>query len=183
MFGPGRLDNNNDNGWEANGQENERESMSQLSKRPYSAMPQQAHHQRTMTEEVRRPRPAPIPSHVRSNTAESNDFPLSFRAPLGTREAESSPYDRCSTSISLHSRNERPGSLGRTLKSKASKLLGRQGNDGNLTSLGTVNWSQKFDDLPYEAGPSLSPQRNIRETIRSSASNGIQSLDVPINVP
>ena len=155
-----------------------RGGLSQLGARPYSAMGQTGHHQRTVTEDLRRPKHSPMQSRGRSNTATLNDFPSQIRAPYVIDQTSGMPSDRRSASISLHSRNERSESFSRTLRTKASRLLRRQENDENLTSLRTVDWSEELDETPYEDGPSLLPRRGLKVAKRGSPSGGMPSPDV-----
>ena len=109
-----------------------------------------SHHNRTMTEQLSRP--STTSPRTRSNTT-VDDYPPTLRKPVRGNEGERTSIDRKSASMSLQSRNERSGSLSRTLKQKASRLLRRQDrdNDDNLTSLRTVDWSSELDDLPRQS--------------------------------
>ena len=139
--------------------------MSQLGERPPSAMRTAPSHLRTVTEDLRRP---PLQSiRGRSNTTTDNDIVSGPRPPLIQTGSEG--YDRRSAALSTYSRAERSASIGRTLKSKASRLLRRQESNGNFF-LRTVDWSEELDDSPYQtaSGPSMTLKRNIRLPGRGS---------------
>ncbi len=128
--------------------------IQQLGERPLSPMRQTPHHQRSATEDLRRP---PIPKlRSRSNTSTSND--ISFRGQAASQPSleTSDSYgsrnlnDRRSLPPGGHLRGERSESLRMTLMKKGSRLLlKRQNSQQNLTSLRTVDWSQELDESPY----------------------------------
>ena len=133
--------------------------MSQLGERPASAMRTTPSHLRNVTEDLRRPSPQSV--RGRSNTTTCNDVSSAARPLL--LQSESEGYDRRSGAFSTYSRTERSASIGRTLKSKASRLLRRQESNGSL-SLRTIDWSEELDDSPYQTAtsPSMTPRRNTR---------------------
>ena len=167
---------------ESNLHDGRKSKMYQLGERPHSAMRQASSHQRTMTEHLRRP--SPMQARGRSNTLTSDYIPPDTSPPFSFHETAGMPYDRRSTAMSVHSRNERSGSFSKSLKTKASRLLRRQESNTNLTSLRVVDWSEELDESPYEppSGPSLSPQRNTRHTRQGSPLQGKMPWPSPLHV-
>ncbi|MDI1491602.1 MAG: hypothetical protein OHK93_002811 [Ramalina farinacea] len=159
MFSPGRLRRDDDKDWGCIGDGEGHGRMSQLGERPHSAMRTAPSHLRNVTEDLRRPPPQSL--RGRSNTTTDSDVSSGPRPPLIQTESEG--YDRRSAAFSTYSRTERSASIGRTLRSKASRLLRRQESNGNY-SLRTIDWSEELDDSPYQtaSGPSMTLKRNIR---------------------
>ena len=159
MFSPGRLRRDDDEDWGCIGDGEGHGRMSQLGERPQSAMRTTPSHLRNVTEDLRRPPPQSV--RGRSNTTTDSDVSSGPRPPLIQTESEG--YDRRSAAFSTYSRTERSASIGRTLRSKASRLLRRQESTGNY-SLRTIDWSEELDDSPYQtaSGPSMTVKRNIR---------------------
>ena len=173
MFSPGRLKEHEGDDAGSSWQDEGKSKIYQLGERPHSAMTQTSSHQRTMTEHLRRP--PPTPARGRSNTMTSNYVPPNTTPPSSFQAASGMRYDRRSTAMSVHSRSERSGSLSKSLKTKASKLLRRQDSNTNLTSLRVVDWSEELDESPYKPpmGPSLSIRRNTRYTRQGPPSEGM----------
>ena len=131
---------------------------------------QPTNHLRTMTESIERPTSILPEPRRRSSTATSSEIKALGRPSL-TIETGRRPYDRRSTSLGFHARNERSGSFTKTLKSKASRFLRRQDSHGNLTSLKPIDWSDELDDSPWRTGPN-SPKRDTKRLQRMSRLEG-----------
>lgn len=127
--------------------------IQQLGTRPSYAMRQSPHHQRSMTEEMRRPAlTTQFRSRSNTSTSTSNDMLVgSIVTSPGSSLPRSSPrtsvsVDRSSSSFSTHSRVERSESLGKSLMKKGSKFLRRKGSASELTSLRLLDWSDELKE-------------------------------------
>lgn len=126
-----------------------------LGEGPTSAIPRPSNHQRTQTEMLRRP--TPTQNRGRSTTISSTPYNMSGDHPFSFN---STPHQRHPSSDTVQTRSEKSGSLGHTLKTKASKLLRRNEDRGNLTPLTSMkDWSDEFDEAPYE--PASTTDRKI----------------------
>ena len=72
----------------------------------------------------------------------------------------STPHSRRPSLETGQMKAERSSSFGHTLKSKASKLLRRNEDKGNLTPLtpDMKDWSDEFDDTAYECHLTADPR-------------------------
>ena len=142
------------------------ERMSQIDEQSTSTFRRPASHHRNMTESLSRPL-IPQP-RLRSNTS-TNDLPAT--RPL--LKIETDGQERRPMSMSLHARTDSSSSLTQNLKSKASRLLRRQGSHGNLTSLHTIeNTEEERDEAGASSSTSTSPKRAPRKLQRSPVSAG-----------
>lgn len=121
-----------------------------LGKRPFTtmlapAMPTPHHHQRALTEDIRRPSltvRARSNSSMPSSTSYQNNLPPAVAIERSTPRSSSS-LDRYSfAENSVHTRAERSESFGKSLMAKGSRLLRRQNSKNDLTSLHPMSWSE-----------------------------------------
>ena len=145
--------------------------LSQIEGQSFSRIRQTTGHQRNLTEQVSRP--SLHQPRLRSNT--STNGLHDGRPQL---KIDTDGRDRRPASMSLHARNESSSRLAQNLKSKASRLLRRQGSHGNLTSLQTFEYpeeDQTTSQQPTSQQPSpplSSPKKAPRKLQRSPNSQG-----------
>ncbi|MCJ1458654.1 hypothetical protein MMC28_009028 [Mycoblastus sanguinarius] len=166
-------------GREPNGRVADHCNMQQLGRRPYTTM---VHHQRALTEDVKRPSLVDIRS--RSNTSTSSS-PLEVtntkQITSFDRSNPANSTDRRSSSGSTHTRGDSSSSLGKALLSKGSRFLRRQNSkqDQDLTSLRTLDWLEESErgrgdhvqETPHRRNPrhsrirsdDVAPRWNISE--------------------
>ena len=143
---------------DASKDENERDwrvtdhfNIQNLAKRPFTTMLQPTLHQRSLTEDATRPSLQPVRS--RSNTSIASQAVLPSRAASVDQFTPRSSTDRRSFSAgSIHKRGGSSDSFGKLLMAKGSRLLRRQNDKQDLTSLHTLEWLQEVNarGLPTE---------------------------------
>ena len=160
-------------GREPNGRVADHCNMQQLGRRPYTTM---VHHQRALTEDVKRPSLVDIRS--RSNTSTSSS-PLEVtntkQITSFDRSNPANSTDRRSSSGSTHTRGDSSSSLGKALLSKGSRFLRRQNSkqDQDLTSLRTLDWLEESErgrgdhvqETPHRRNPRHSRIRSDGEFV------------------
>lgn len=129
-------------------------NIQQLGKRPFTTMllPQTSLHQRSLTDDTKRPSLLQLRSRSHSSLANQivcerteHFLPLSV-----DRATPRTSIDRQSLSgRSVHTRAGVSDSFGKTLMAKGSKLLIRQNSKHNLTSLQTLEWLEETNRKAY----------------------------------
>lgn len=133
------------------------EDFSPIERRPDTAG-RQPHHHRALTEDTKRP--SLLQLRARSNTStHSSPFEalsagrrILSPASSSGRPASRNSIDRRSITPSFQARVDRSESFGKALMAKGSKLLRRSNSRSDLTSLGTLDWSEEFGE-GYRRGP------------------------------
>ena len=137
-------------------------------------------HQRSLTEDNKRP---PMPQmRSRSNTStSSSDIPFTRKAL--SPDPDSSPRDSFERPRGRQTRVERPESFRRTIVSKSSKLFkSRPSSRDNLTSLQPLDWSEEFENDICPAPEPKTPSRPTSRQFRTSSKNdGKKALALDID--
>lgn len=144
-------------------------NIQQLGKRPFTSMVQPTSHQRSLTEETRRPSLLQFRSRSNSSAPSltAREEPKQSSTPSFDRSTPRSSPDRRSISRgSIHARVGSVDGFGKILMAKGSKLLRRQNSKHDLTSLQTLDWLESTNGKGY-----------VQETSsrRGSAHDRIQS--------
>ena len=139
-------------------------NIQNLGRRPFTTMLLPTLHQRSLTEDSKRPDLPPVRSRSNSSTASHSayDSRKPSLTPSFERSTPRSSIDRRSVSgLSIHARAGSTDSFGKSLMAKGSRLLRRQNSKQDdltsLTSLQTLDWLEdtkkkaQFQEVSNEA--------------------------------
>ncbi len=138
-------------------------------------------HQRSLTDDNRRPILTQMRS--RSNTSTSSSDITLIKKPLSPDlSADNSPRGSFDRPRGRTSRAERPESFRRTIVSKSSKLFkSRPGSRDDLTSLQPLDWSEEFENdicpAPEPKTQSRPASRHFRKASKNDGKSTALFLD------
>jgi len=158
--------------------------IQQLGKRPFTTMllPPTPLHQRSLTEDTRRPSLLQLRSRSKSSTASQTIYER-------TDDSPSLPVDRNISRISVDRRSISGGSIhrragnsksfGKTLMAKGTKLLRRQNSKHDLTSLQTLEWLAETNGKGHVQEMSTRPGSRLSRI--QSSGNGKHSSSTRVH--
>jgi hypothetical protein len=128
-------------------------------------------HQRSLTEDNKRPVITQMRSRSNTSTS-SSDIPFARKALSPDLSLDNSPRDSFDRPRGRQPRVERPDSFRRTIVSKSSKLFkSRPSSRDDLTSLRPLDWSDEFENDICPAPEPKTPSRPTSRHFRRPSKN------------